>query len=69
MSSEFTSAFDDLLAKNEGQMDALLGVSSSSTHKAPSAAAVQPEPQAAASVDSNVVNGTANGVPFKLTTK
>ncbi len=69
MASEFTSAFDDLLAKNEGQMDALLGVSSSPQPKVPSAAPVQPEPQAAPEAGPSTISGTANGVPFKLTTK
>ena len=67
MASEFTSAFDDLLAKNEGQMDALLGVRSSPQPKAPSAAPVQP--QAPPEAGSSTISGTANGIPFKLTTK
>jgi len=75
MSSKLTSGFDDLLAKSAGEMDDLMGRGSSS-----SAASVLP-PRAAPVVKTRpqgtnesattpaVVNGTAGGVPFTLTTK
>lgn len=71
MTSKFSSAFDDLLAKNESRMDELLGAPPSSVLPTKKAAPVQRRARAASGDDvpSTVVNGTVGGVPFRLTTK
>ena len=71
MSSKYSSAFDDMLAKNEGEMDALLGRDTKSvlpkTTVAPVPQRRHSKPLAGST--GTVIDGTAGGVAFRLTTK
>ncbi|MBT3788993.1 MAG: hypothetical protein HN725_16110 [Alphaproteobacteria bacterium] len=69
MSGKYTSAFDDMLASNEKQMNDVLGVSPASRHQSKPVAAEQaPVPDTSRAATSDTVSGTANGIPFTLKT-
>jgi hypothetical protein len=69
MSGKYTSAFDDMLANNEKQMNDVLGVSSTLPRQSTAAApAPTPAPDKSQVATGDTVSGTANGIPFTLKT-
>jgi hypothetical protein len=69
MTSNYTSGFDDLLAKNENRMNELLGAPSTSVLPTTKAAPIERKPQTAPDGEATIHTGAAAGVAFRLTTR